>query len=175
MAVGTPALAPTCTAADLIIADAKTDIFSDADPDGLDTQIFLRNNSRSTCRLDGWPGLRFLGQAVLSTCPAGTPGCGPPATTSLNPVNVTDVHHGTPDEIALPPGADTYFDVLWTPAYDTGGGATPDCDHNLSIDPYSIQIRVPGDSTPLTWVIKVGAGSVMDLCSYGDVQVTAFG
>jgi len=158
----------TCTATDLAVAGAGEVRSTDGSLGDWVSRISLRDTSGSGCRLDGWPGLEFFGEAGISICvsPGVGPSCAPPPDhTTPQPVSVTRT--GTPRDIVLRPGATTVFAMLWT----LGWGDFCTSSKPL-IEPYGVRIRVPGDSRPLTQLL--GTTEDMQICGQ-EVQVTAFG
>jgi hypothetical protein len=159
-----------CATQDLTIAGADEARSKDGQVGDWDLQVALRNTSRSTCRLQGWPGLEFVGESKVYICSTPAPKgatCGvDPDKTSVRPVTVTSSDSGTPLEMVLAPTHTTTFAVAWSLGYGTCTNTEP------MSEPYGVQIRVPGASQPLTLVL--GDADLMQICN-SVVQVTAFG
>ncbi|MFK0287344.1 DUF4232 domain-containing protein [Streptomyces sp. NPDC090499] len=128
---------------------------------GFAAEIVLRNRSRSTCLLSGWPGLTFFGDATLYICTtADPPGCksGPVSTSGTRPFKVSRSAATVPPAVLLTPGQTTSF-VLHADDQCPGPGA-----------PYGVDIRLPGSSRALTLV----PGPLLSPCNE-KLVVTAFG
>ncbi len=123
-------------------------------------------HSGSTCHLRGWPGLTFFGDGVIQGCSQGDPSprCGKPLSTSgPRAFSVTRASaHDLPD-ILLAPARTTFFTIVWQGSY--AGGCV------RFVDPaYGVEIRVPGDSRPLTLTSDIQISP----CE-GELQVGPFG
>ncbi len=128
---------------------------------GFAAEIVLRNRSHSTCRLSGWPGLTFFGDATIYVCTtADPPGCkgGPVSTSGTRPFKVSRSGAAAPPVVLLAPGHTTSF-VLHSNDLCMGVGA-----------PYGVDIRLPGGSRPLPLV----PGPNLSPCD-DKLDVTAFG
>ncbi|WP_143684127.1 DUF4232 domain-containing protein [Streptomyces diastatochromogenes] len=156
--------APACAARDLTASEGRTGLPADGDSGWFGTPIVLRNHSSSACRLRGWPGLTFFGDAVVRVCAKGdpSPSCGKPTSTSgTRPFAITrSSAHSLPD-IALAPGHSTSFTLVWQGSYFCGA---------LVDAPYGVDIRVPGDSHVLTLLPT----AQISPCE-GRIEVTPFG
>ncbi|MER6080060.1 DUF4232 domain-containing protein [Streptomyces sp. NPDC001833] len=128
---------------------------------GFAGEVVLRNRSGSTCRLSGWPGLTFFGDGTIHVCTtADPPDCvsGPVSTSGTRPFKVSRFGAATPPVVLLAPGRTTSFVV------ETHGWC-------LGVSPaYSVDIRLPGDSRPLTLAPAPNISPCDD-----KLDVTAFG
>ncbi|MGW2706469.1 DUF4232 domain-containing protein [Streptomyces sp. NPDC001340] len=135
---------PGCATRDLTASEGHTGLPAGGESGWFGTPIQLRNHSGSACRLRGWPGLTFFGDGIVRVCAKGdpSPSCGKPASTSgTRPFEITrSSGHGVPD-IVLAPGHSTSFTLVWQGSSFCGA---------LVDAPYGVDIRVPGDSHPLT-------------------------
>ncbi|MEU9449809.1 DUF4232 domain-containing protein [Streptomyces sp. NPDC048277] len=114
---------------------------------GFAAEIVLRNRSGSTCRLIGWPGLSFFGDNTIHVCTtADPPGCtsGPVSTSGTRPFKVTRSQAVAPPAVSLAPGRTTSFLLYSKDGCMQVSGA------------YGVDIRLPGDSRPLTLVPAPG-------------------
>jgi hypothetical protein len=159
-----PAPVPACAARNLTASEGSTGLPASGESGWFATPILLRNRSGSTCRLRGWPGLTFYGDDTIVGCAEGdsSPSCGKPLSTSgTRPFSVTRSAVPHLPDMALSPGRTTSFTLVWQGSYS--------CDR-LVDGPYGIDVRVPGDSHPLTLLPAVPISP----CE-GHLQVTPFG
>lgn len=155
--------------ADLTASEAASVRSRDGQPADWATPFVLRNVGRSTCQLGGWAGIAFFGDSMIVICPTPAQSCRlHPDTTTPRPVDVTRSNQGTPGEIVLTPGTSTFFTLVWTVGFSSNfcTQTTP------TVEPYSVQIRVPGDNRPLTVILT--ADTNLQLCN-ARAQITAFG
>jgi hypothetical protein len=68
--------APDCTSRDLVATEEPYRPYNRDESIWFAVPIVLRNRSDSACRLSGWPGLTFFGDATIHVCTTADP---PPA------------------------------------------------------------------------------------------------
>ncbi|MFD7317381.1 MULTISPECIES: DUF4232 domain-containing protein [unclassified Streptomyces] len=142
-----PAPAPACAADDLTTSAGRSGPPS-SQPGWFATPILLRNTSATTCRLRGWPGITFFGDATIQGCAAGdpSPACGKPQSTSRpRSFSITRSSVDALPDVLLAPGDATSFTLVWE-----GGGMHSCVGTPFEWSPYGADIRVPGDSRALT-------------------------
>ncbi|MFE7565641.1 DUF4232 domain-containing protein [Streptomyces sp. NPDC057539] len=140
--------APACAANDLTTSAGRSGPPSDSQPGWFATPILLRNKSAATCRLRGWPGITFFGDATIQGCAVGdpSPACGKPQSTSRpRSFSITRSSVDTLPDVLLAPGDTTSFTLVWE-----GGGMHTCVGTPFEWSPYGADIRVPGDSRALT-------------------------
>ncbi|MER7836940.1 DUF4232 domain-containing protein [Streptomyces sp. NPDC096040] len=136
-----PPAAPDCASRDLTASEGTGRAYNHGQSIRYAVQIVLGSRSGSTCRLSGWPGLTFFGDGNIHVCTtADPPGCesGPVSTSGTRPFKVTRSRAVAPPAVLLSPGRTTSFTMSW-----------PFCGVDLDA-PYGVEIRLPGDSRPLT-------------------------
>ncbi|MFJ4845194.1 MULTISPECIES: DUF4232 domain-containing protein [unclassified Streptomyces] len=157
-----------CSAPDLTASTAYPGLFSGQYGEQTVTRVLLRNAGRSTCRLNGWPGLIFYGYDMVSIClPGPTPhtrSC-PPGTRLNEQRRLTTVRSRLrpPADVVLSPGHSTSFDLLWL------NSLSIDCSHPVPESPLRAEVRVPHDARPVV-LSKPG----LQPCD-GLIEVTTFG
>ncbi|WP_370081813.1 DUF4232 domain-containing protein [Streptacidiphilus sp. MAP12-16] len=158
----------TCASGDLAVsAGVDGGLVPDGSGETI-TRVLLRNVTHSLCGLDGWPGLALYGDDTLVVCSAGqpTPNCGSVVSkTEARTFTVTLSHRRPPTEVLLAPKQSTSFALLWVSAFGSvcAGG-------RFEASPYGGDIRIPGDSHPLT----LAPFPQIQPCD-GHLEVTTFG
>ncbi|MFD6721297.1 DUF4232 domain-containing protein [Streptomyces sp. NPDC060131] len=140
--------APACAANELTASEGRGGPPSSRQPGWFATPILLRNKSAVTCRLRGWPGITFFGDATIQGCAADdpSPACGRPQSTSgPRSFSITRSSVDALPDVLLAPGDTTSFTLVWE-----GGGMHTCVGTPFERSPYGADIRVPGDSRALT-------------------------
>ena len=148
---------PECRAAALSLTEPTTTSRGTLTPDPqLDATFYLAwdldltNESATACSLDGWAGITGRGEGIIfaaclppATPPGSTKTIAPtPCPTDPHPDHTTPltlqmINYLVPIPVTLPPGGRTTFSIVRPLVVSDGG-------------PYSIDVRVPHDNTPLT-------------------------
>ncbi|MFJ8487782.1 DUF4232 domain-containing protein [Streptomyces sp. NPDC094038] len=155
-----PPTAPACTARDLTASEGPNTTYDHGGPRRSATQVVLRNRSGAACGLGGWPGLTFFGDGTIHICttPDASPCPDVVSTSGTRSFKVTRSPATASSAVVLAPGRTTTFTMSW--AF---------CAIDLE-RPYGVDIRVPGDSRPLTLTHLKN----VDPCEE-QVEVTPFG
>ena len=127
------------------------------------TVIKLTNRSSSTCTLSGWAGFTMVGYDVVCINTENPPQC-PPDHAAHRDQKVRRVELEQPKAYVAHPGEFVAFSVLWNELYDRAN-----CEKPSFVDPYDVEIRVPGDQTAV-----ILRPILIQPCD-GDVGITALG
>jgi hypothetical protein len=127
------------------------------------TVIKLTNRSSSACTLSGWAGFTMVGYDVVCINTENPPQC-PPDHAAHRDQKVSRVELEQPKAYVAHPGEFVAFSVLWNELYDRAN-----CEKPSFVDPYDVEIRVPGDQTAV-----ILRPILIQPCD-GDVGITALG
>ncbi|MER5863125.1 DUF4232 domain-containing protein [Kitasatospora sp. NPDC002040] len=132
-----------CTAADLSALGLAGGRGAPGAWEDFTVTVSLHNNSPSSCRLRGWPGISTYGDTTVNTCAKGdlTPGCGMMVSTTVpRTMTVEPPDPATVTDVDLVPGGNTVFGLHYRNPFG------PRCEGGrLWTAPYGGEIRIPGD------------------------------